>query len=329
MHNPSIQRINHSYDRVTFPSSAEKGLQLLHFDDDRLELITPCHTHQASELRETFPDAKTIYACDFPLEDIEAEERTSEGFWDAKHRVMNIDHHAEDPEMHAPVTSTYFARRQVATSGAIGRADQVVINHLDTDSVLSAGILLGILSPDSLFVQAAHAADHSCDEHPVADLLQSLAQRRDRALSFRNLGLLLLGEELDPLAQQAVSKRRERRSLTREAIESGNAVLQEGPVSVVHTTDEVRGDMLLPHFPQAKVILTFSDLQIDKTWTARVKLGTAAPKGLSLFDLKISEFDSGFRGRWNAGSNKRAGGTKLDWQDYAKYLQDRLEQQIQ
>jgi hypothetical protein len=57
---------------------------------------------------------------------------------------------------------------------------------------------------------------------------------------------------------------------------------------------------------------------------AKLRLGLAAPPGLSLHDLRIEEFDSAFGGRWNAGANRRAGGTTLPMDAYAAALEQRL-----
>ena len=60
-----------------------------------------------------------------------------------------------------------------------------------------------------------------------------------------------------------------------------------------------------------------SNLAASPLWNVKLRLGQAAPAGLSLHDLKLSAWDKNFGGRWNAGSNKRGGGTDIAPVDYA------------
>lgn len=50
----------------------------------------------------------------------------------------------------------------------------LIIDHLDRDSILSSGILLGRLPPDPRLSEAAITADHTGAENDIADLLQGL-----------------------------------------------------------------------------------------------------------------------------------------------------------
>ena len=58
---------------------------------------------------------------------------------------------------------------------------------------------------------------------------------------------------------------------------------------------------------------------------ARTRLGITAPKGLALNKIGISEFDPNWSGRWNAGSNRRSGGTKLPMDEYVINLNRKIE----
>jgi hypothetical protein len=43
-----------------------------------------------------------------------------------------------------------------------------------------------------------------------------------------------------------------------------------------------------------------------------------------LNDLKLREWDTGYGGRWNAGSNKRGKGTNVPPDEYAKFVAEHL-----
>jgi hypothetical protein len=48
------------------------------------------------------------------------------------------------------------------------------------------------------------------------------------------------------------------------------------------------------------------------------------PPGFTLHSLGIQLWNPGFGGRWNAGSNKRGGGTTIEPRDYANRLLAKL-----
>ncbi len=53
----------------------------------------------------------------------------------------------------------------------------------------------------------------------------------------------------------------------------------------------------------------------DKKWDAKFRLGQAASSEFFLPDV-LDPIDAGYDGRWNAGSNKRAGGSELSSEEY-------------
>ena len=53
----------------------------------------------------------------------------------------------------------------------------VVINHTDCDSILSSGIVSGLLDALPAYGRAALAADHTGEENAIADTLQALEPR--------------------------------------------------------------------------------------------------------------------------------------------------------
>lgn len=77
--------------------------------------------------------------------------------------------------------------------------------------------------------------------------------------------------------------------------------------------------------PDACVILAAMPLrgQPDR-WEVKVRLGPAAPAGMTLHDLRIGEWDPAFGGRWIAGANRRAGGTTIPIEAYAAELWRRI-----
>lgn len=81
--------------------------------------------------------------------------------------------------------------------GPASRADIVVIDHSDCDSILCAWLVSGRLEPDDRFGAAAIAADHTGAADPIADLLQAIEYRRDLELSFRSLNTLLVNATFD------------------------------------------------------------------------------------------------------------------------------------
>jgi hypothetical protein len=56
----------------------------------------------------------------------------------------------------------------------------------------------------------------------------------------------------------------------------------------------------------------------------KLRLGTRAPEGFTLHDLHMTDFDPAYGGRWNAGSNARAGGTTIPPARYAEEVRQRL-----
>ena len=78
--------------------------------------------------------------------------------------------------------------------------------------------------------------------------------------------------------------------------------------------------------PEATVILlTAPHPDHAHRWIAKLRLGRAAPAALTLHALGVEAFDPNYGGRWNAGANRRAGGTTLSPDAYAKQVAARLE----
>ena len=58
-------------------------------------------------------------------------------------------------------------------------------------------------------------------------------------------------------------------------------------------------------------------------WNVKARLGIAAYTGLSVEKL-IKSIDANFGGRWNAGSNKRGGGSAIPPKEYAEAIMTNL-----
>ena len=60
-------------------------------------------------------------------------------------------------------------------------------------------------------------------------------------------------------------------------------------------------------------------------WETKIRLGLAAPDGSSLFALGVLTAEPTFGGRWNAGSTKRAGGSRVTPREAALRLAELIE----
>lgn len=272
-----------------------------------------------AEVLDECPGDRPVIVCDFYVAGAEAWEVVTGGL---RHgRVLNVDHHAKLPVMYSQRTSTRLAYEYLQAGGSAAGA-WVVINHTDCDSMLSSAMLLGLIPPERRFVDASVAADHSGEANEIADLLQALDEARsgdrteaDNLTSLRNLQLLLAGVALEPAAESAVAERRARREAVRQL---AAAVTVRDGVAVLELDEEIDGAFFPPMLPDAAVIMLV-------TWhpehpTRRVmklRLGAAAPAGLTIAQLGVKGWDDGFGGRWNAGSNKRGKGTLIEVEEYA------------
>lgn len=203
-----------------------------------------------------------------------------------------------------------------------------MINRTDCDSVLSSLIIRGILPPDERFGEAAIAADHTGAVNEIADLLQSLEDKRDLEFSVRNLKLLLGNKDLELRAQKLLIGRYTEREKASEIVKTGGIVVFGG-ISYTKLDRKIDSSFFPALIPAAQVILVFSphEKNADR-WEAKIRLGMAAPAELTLDKLEIEDIDRGFGYRWNAGSNRREGGTSLNIEEYAKKLNEKLQKYL-
>ena len=268
-----------------------------------------------------------IIACDFHIESIHLlGEEVESGY--RLGRLLNIDHHAPVPRMRRRISSTGLAIAHVERQGTAPADAAVVINHTDCDSVLSSAILLGLLPPDQAYAEAAIAADHTGEANPVADLLQALEHRRDFTGSLRNLLLHQAGAPLEAEASARLAARHRRRERAAELVASG-VFRRFGRLEMAVMEEETDGELFPALLPDAPlVMLAIPGAEPAGAWKVKLRLGRAAPDGLTLPMLGVDEFDPRFGGRWNAGSNRRGGGTEVAPEQYAGMVAERLDRAL-
>jgi hypothetical protein len=287
---------------------------------DRLRLLPAFSRISAEKVLEASLSGEVV-ACDFYVEGAERGREEPGGYRIG--RLLNVDHHAPTPRMSRMVSSTNLAIAQ-AEAAPIDPGAQVVINHTDCDSILSSAIVAGLLPADPRYGSAAIAADHTGDEDPIADLLQAIDPFRDPAFSLRSLRALERGAPLDPSALERMDDRRRRRERAERYVAEGR-FRSTGCVRWGTLDDVIDSTFFAALLPDACVILAAMPLrgQPDR-WEVKVRLGLAAPAEMTLHDLRIGEWDPAFGGRWNAGANRRAGGTTIPIEAYAAELWRRI-----
>lgn len=238
-----------------------------------------------------------------------------------KLRVENVDHHAPVASMRREVSSGNLAISYVNSRGSVTNG-LVLINHCDCDSIVSSAILAGVVAPCAELGEAVLAADHSGVANDIADALQPLESLRDLPLSLATLRQLLDGGEVAAEVARLRDARRRDRELWRNRLERGEAVRWHGRVALIVEERRIPTELLVGLLPDAEIIITAAPR--ESRWNMKIRLGRGASGRFNLQDLAIREFDPGFGGRWNAGSNTRAAGTDLDPGDYA----NRVEQLI-
>ncbi len=120
---------------------------------ENIYLISEKTRYEAREIKSLFPDNK-IFICDFALSDLntailnDAEvEKIDQCFvWQD---MICVDHHAPHESMSKKISSVNLAYDLRINHPEIFADDfVVVINHADTDSLLSALMIAGIFEPD-------------------------------------------------------------------------------------------------------------------------------------------------------------------------------------
>lgn len=292
--------------------------------------ILPLRERVCKEEVETeCPGQGGIYACDFKVEGAESFEAVSEALKSG--RVWNIDHHANLPANQTHITSTVIATRFLREHQT-GPLSRVVINHTDCDSILSSALMMGLLEPTPEFEVASVHADHTGEPNRIADVLQALDETRrgartdDQYLqSIRNLKLLLANRPLELEAAAALASREgDRKKASR--IAEGLERRADDSVAYIPLEEEIDGALFLPFLPWAAVLMiSVPHSKVSGHRLLKLRLGPAAPRELSLHHLAIHDFDDAYGGRWNAGSNKRGGGSAISDEVYLRTIISRLD----
>ncbi len=278
----------------------------------------------SSDLRRAYPQGP-LCVCDFHVEGIEGGAELAYGF--EKDGILVIDHHAPVERFARPISSGNLAAIYRDLVGEpISPHVPVIINHLDVDSFVSALIMTGTLPPHPVLEQTVLDADHFCvDGNPFIDLLQSCQSTERLAFAARNVSHLIAGKELDPEALEMLRARAAERDRASQLVQSG-LIRREGAVAWGELTVPLESDIVLSVMNEAAIILLFSPNPRDsERWIVRSRLGVSAPKGLKLFDLDLNQLDPNWGGRWNAGSNARAGGSTVAPKDYVEFVNKKFE----
>lgn len=262
-------------------------------------LLSKQPKNSVGEIKSLFP-GRNICVCDFYLENSENAKFLPEGA-SVCDDVLSIDHHAPIEAFMDFVTSTSFACRYVLAYKHLSADWCIVINHVDTDSLLSATIMSGILPPDDMYVSAAIAADHTGEENVIGDVLQAMEDESDLELS---MGILL----------KLVNKRLEvRKNLARLK----DTFQTLGDIVFCEIDRKIDAGLLPSIFPDKKVVAVAWPMigACLGRWGIKVRLCSSGER-ISLNSLGLPHTG----GRWNAVSTTRDGGTTLRLIDYIKLL---------
>jgi hypothetical protein len=292
----------------------------------QLILLQQFDTVTLEEIKQEYGERPAIFACDFYIDDIETKGKGIEGGY-VYENIYNIDHHAPTKRMMSNITATSLAIDYIKKNSEIPQGSVVLINHTDCDSVLSSLIICGLLSVDQeedavLYAKAAESADHTGAPNDIADLLQALSCKRKLLFSAKNMEDLLAGKDLDEEAAVLFKQRSDERMRSFALIKGG--LRQKGHVTFLQLTPKKNVDIQLLYWalPDAEIIMTAGQMPDDASRTGiKIMRGRKAPNGLC---LNIIGLGDGFGGRWDAISNKRAGGTTNSVAIYIDKLNDYL-----
>jgi len=287
--------------RARFESFLESG---------RLYTLFPTTSKVTEQdIRALVPEGR-VFACDFYVQGFEDGHIKDSGIY--KNDIFNIDHHADVPSMRQMISSGTLAIRHVKTHG-IDNTAPIFINHTDADSILSSLIMAGVLPPDeALFGTAVIAADHTGEQNSIADLLQALDIKRDYRLSTESLFSLLAAEPLDEEVYDALRTRYATRRQAQILALRDTQIVTFEHLAVIETDQKIAGEMFTQIFRDHLALLLVETIG-NKT-VCKVRLtGKGMAHSLNLHDIKLQEVLPGWGGRWNAGSNSRAGGCDLSF----------------
>lgn len=282
--------------------------------------------------------ADLLYVCDFAIDGIEEFEK--DDYFFQREKVINIDHHSASPNYKRHISSANLAIEYIKNHPDFLADAKALTHHTDCDSVLSTALMAGIIQPEEKFGVAAIAADHTGEANDIADLLQALKDgpngeggdksssednRSKYLYSLEQLQNLLTGKELDPRAKELYEKRLQERKMLQEMITSGQVKYagNNQEVAYIETgADKFDATLLAGLLPNTKVIFTARQNEEGKTIIG-VRMGLAMEEGSDLRDI-MRGINEPFGGRWNAGSNKRKGGSDSSARQIAQKIANYL-----
>jgi hypothetical protein len=269
-------------------------------------LIEKKSSNTPSELKETFP-GKKVCICDFYIEDSEDGEIDVSGVTNYCDLFI-VDHHAPVPYMRKQISSTVIASDYVSTNSPLDDEYVIVVNHTDTDSLLSALLMSGKITHNNEYKKAAIAADHTGEENIISDLLQSLEEGRELKNSI---------EVLLKVMKERLWIRNELKELVK------NCTVHNG-IAYITMKKKIDAALLPALLPNVKAIMVVSPMPDESKgqWRIRVRLGNSS-EDIELNKLNLP--DTG--GRWNAISTSRNGGTNTEPEVYLKMLSNEINRQ--
>jgi hypothetical protein len=324
-----------------FDTKLEASTNLIERFNERPVIFLPeksIITYEEVETARVESDARVLFACDLYIEGIESFEK--EGYFE-EGKVINIDHHSESTNYKKHISSANLAIEYIKKHPDFLSGTRALTHHTDCDSVLSTALMSGIIEPDEKFGIAAIAADHTGMPNEIADLLQAIkdgpdgdngekstseSNKQKYLYSLEQLQNLLSGKDLDIKAQDLYNNRLQERELLRNMIDEGKFQFAGNNDEVVYLEsgqEKFDATLLIGLFPQAKVIFTARKITDGKT-IANFRLGLGAPAGSDIRSIMIA-IEEPFGGRWNAGANRRSGGSDSS----AKEIADKIEAYLQ
>ncbi len=132
---------------------------------------------------------------------------------------------------------------------------------------------------------------------------------------------------MEAQASALLGQRLRRRERAARLVAEG-AFTRVGGVAMAVLSEETDGELFPGLLPDARVVMLALPGTAPGTWRVKLRLGAAAPDGLSLAALGIEQFDPRYGGRWNAGSDRRGGGTTIAPGVYAGQVAERLDRAL-
>jgi hypothetical protein len=313
------------YDKLVADIVTPASLNLLFFREvisAKVHVIRQKSSYTIAEIKKRFPGEK-LCLCDFALLGAENKKVSEDLSITIDEDLLLVDHHVPLETFTAHISSTTIACNYARAHGPLPNAYKVVINHTDTDSLLSMLVMLGLLKPEEKYNQAALAADHTGENNEIADLLQVFSTHKDFHISIQNLLTYLKTGTYSEKQLALVNKRNERYELAADYVNNGKVKMYRPGLAYVVIKERLLKPIFFKRYlPEVKVLMVCRKLQ-SKNWEIRIRLFDEGSKvRLNKVHLK------NFGGRWNAGANRRSGGSNITPYRYVKSLWRQIEDKL-